>query len=73
MPEPYSFWYSAAGLVVGTLFFFGGVFLLWNRLESNNNWRFILGSMRIEVSTRAPGVILATLGLLVIYFTRYVR
>jgi hypothetical protein len=67
---PYSFWYSTAGLLVGTLFFLGGVILIWHRRHSHNIWLFTLGSMRIEISTGAPGVILATLGLLVIYFTR---
>lgn len=66
----YSFWYSTAGLFVGTLFFFCGVVLVWHRRSSKNRWLFTFNSMRIEISTGAPGVILATLGFLVIYFTR---
>jgi hypothetical protein len=66
----YSFWYSASGLLVGFGFLFGGVILVWQGRHSNSTWLLTLGPMRIEISTGAPGVILATLGLLVIYVTR---
>lgn len=68
--NPYKFWYCIAGLFVGLCFLGGGLLLLWYKRSSDNIWRLMLGDMHIEISTKAPGVILATLGLLVIYFTR---
>ena len=67
---PYLFWYSMAGLVVGTLFFVGGVLLIWQRRHSSTKWSLTLGHLKVEISSNTPGVILATLGLLVIYLTR---
>lgn len=71
MREPYSFWYSSAGLVVGTVFLILSVVLIWRGEKSQTKWLLTAGHFRLEISTTTSGVILATLGLLVIYITRY--
>ncbi len=67
----HSFWYAVLGLAAGTFFFTAGVLVTFFARSSQVKWRLRVGPLELDIATAVPGIVLATLGFLVIYFTRY--
>lgn len=67
----YAFWYSVLGLAVGVVFFVAGVFVIFYPRHGRLHWFFRMGPLQMRLVTAVPGVLLAILGFLVIYVTRF--
>lgn len=69
--ENLSFWYAVLGLGVGVFFLAAGVLVIFWPRPGSLKWKIRIGPVEVDVVTAVPGVVLATLGFLVIYFTRF--
>jgi hypothetical protein len=67
----HSFWYAVLGLGAGTFFFAAGVLVIFFARSGKTKWKLRVGPLELDIATAVPGIVLATLGFLVIYFTRY--
>ena len=65
------FWYSVSGLVSGTLLFIAGLLTVFWRRTGRVEWVLQVGRMQMTLSTTVPGIVLAIVGLLVIWITRF--
>jgi len=62
--------YSLGGLGVGATCVLLGFALVYFGRNGTNIWVLEIGRLRVQITTRTPGVILATIGLLIILATR---
>jgi hypothetical protein len=65
----YEFWFGIARLVVATICVVSGAVLVYARRHGKGTWTIQCGSARLEISTTAPGTVLAVVGLLIVYVT----
>jgi hypothetical protein len=67
----YHFQYSVSALVVGSFTVVAGVIMIFLRRNGRTCWRMKVKRCRIELTTNVTGIILALIGFLIIYFTRF--
>ncbi|MNF47334.1 hypothetical protein D3C85_467880 [compost metagenome] len=67
----YQFFYSLAGLVLGTVCVVGGIFLFVQGVTGAAEWSAELLGLKSKVSQAAPGAILFVVGFAVVYSTKY--
>lgn len=65
------FYYSIVGMVVGILFLLGGILLLLNGILGSSHFIASVAGGKLDISDAPPGIILAALGVLIIWFTSY--
>ena len=64
--------YAAAGLIGGVLFLFAGFYLIYSGIIGSSHFvSEIFGFAKFDISDTPIGVILAVLGAIIIYVTRF--
>lgn len=67
----FQFIYSLAGLIIGSLCLVLGTFLLYSGVVGSTTWTANVLGFKSEISDAGPGLIIALIGLFIIFITRF--